>query len=106
MSRAKNLERLDLEGCKSLVLLGSSIEQMNKLIYLNLRECTSLESLPEVINLKSLKTLILSGCSNLQEIRIISENIESLYLDGSTIERVVERIESLRNIILLNLKNC
>ncbi|KAH0854702.1 hypothetical protein HID58_057717 [Brassica napus] len=87
MSRAKNLERLDLEGCKSLVLLGSSIEQMNKLIYLNLRECTSLESLPEVINLKSLKTLILSGCSNLQEIRIISENIESLYLDGSTIER-------------------
>ncbi|KAL0791040.1 hypothetical protein Bca101_007286 [Brassica carinata] len=104
--RAKNLERLDLEGCKSLVMLGSSIEQMNKLIYLNLRECTSLESLPEGINLKSLKTLILSGCSNLQEFQIISENIESLYLDGSTIQRVAERIESLRNLILLNLKNC
>nr|VDD04187.1 unnamed protein product [Brassica rapa] len=106
LSRAKNLERLDLEGCKSLVLLGSSIKQMNKLIYLNLRECTSLESLPEGINLKSLKTLILSGCSNLQEFQIISENIESLYLDGSTIERVVDRIESLRNLILLNLRNC
>ena len=106
LSRAKNLERLDLEGCKSLVMLGSSIEQMNKLIYLNLRECTSLESLPEGINLKSLKTLILSGCSNLQEFQIISENIESLYLDGSTIQRVAERIESLRNLILLNLKNC
>ncbi|XP_010434398.1 PREDICTED: inactive disease resistance protein RPS4-like [Camelina sativa] len=106
LSMAKNLERLDLEGCTSLVLLGSSIKQMNKLIYLNLRDCTSLESLPKGINLKSLKTLILSGCSNLQEFQIISDNIGSLYLEGSAIEKVVEHIESLRNLILLNLKNC
>ncbi|XP_056859060.1 disease resistance protein RPP2B-like [Raphanus sativus] len=106
LSKAKNLERLDLEGCTNLAALSSSIEQMNKLIYLNLRECTSLESLPEGINLKSLKTLILSGCSNLQKFQIISENIESLYLEGSAIEQVVEHIESLCNLILLNLKNC
>ncbi|CAH8345584.1 unnamed protein product [Eruca vesicaria subsp. sativa] len=106
LSKAKKLERLDLEGCTSLAALGSSIEQMNKLTYLNLRECTSLESLPEGINLKSLKTLILSGCSNLKKFQIISENIESLYLEGSAIEQVVEHIESLCNLILLNLKNC
>ncbi|ESQ55423.1 hypothetical protein EUTSA_v10024441mg [Eutrema salsugineum] len=106
LSEAKNLERLDLEGCTSLAALGPEIEQMNKLIYLNLRECTSLKSLPEGINLESLKTLILSGCSNLQDFHIISEKIEFLYLEGSAIERVVESIESLRNLILLNLKNC
>ncbi|CAF2025464.1 unnamed protein product [Brassica napus] len=106
LSKAKNLERLDLEGCTSLAVLSSSIKQMNKLIYLNLRECTSLESLPEGINLKSLKTLILSGCSNLQEFHVISENIESLYLEGSAIEQVVEHIQSLGSLILLNLKNC
>ncbi|CAN8274497.1 unnamed protein product [Cochlearia groenlandica] len=106
LSKAKNLERLDLEGCTSLVALGSSIKQMHKLIYMNLRECTSLVSLPEGVNLKSLKTLILSGCSNLQEFHIISENIESLYLEGSAIEQVVEHIKSLRNLIVLNLKNC
>ncbi|XP_006285098.2 disease resistance-like protein DSC1 isoform X1 [Capsella rubella] len=106
LSRAKNLERLDLEGCTSLFLLGSSIKQMQELIYLNLRDCTSLESLPEGIKLKSLKTLILSGCSNLQEFQIISDNIESLYLEGSAIEKVVDHIESLHNLILLNLKNC
>ncbi|KFK28602.1 hypothetical protein AALP_AA7G019000 [Arabis alpina] len=106
LSNAKSLERLDLEGCTSLAVLGSSIKQMNKLIYLNLRDCTSLESLPKGINLKSLKTLILSGCSKLQEFHIISESIESLYLEGSAIEQVVEHIESLRNLILLNLKNC
>ncbi|KAL1195098.1 Disease resistance protein RPP2B [Cardamine amara subsp. amara] len=106
LSRARNLERLDLEGCTGLVLLGTSIKQMNKLIYLNLRECTSLETLPEGVNLKSLKTLILSGCSKLQDFHIISESIESLYLEGSAIEQVVEHIESLRNLILLNLKNC
>uniref|UniRef100_A0A1J3I432 ADP-ribosyl cyclase/cyclic ADP-ribose hydrolase n=1 Tax=Noccaea caerulescens TaxID=107243 RepID=A0A1J3I432_NOCCA len=106
LSKARNLERLDLEGCTSLAALDSSIKQMNKLIYLNLRDCTSLKSIPEGINLKSLKTLILSGCSKLQVFHIISENIESLYLEGSAIERVVERIESLCNLILLNLKNC
>ncbi|KAL0659413.1 hypothetical protein Bca4012_079998 [Brassica carinata] len=106
LSKAKNLERLDLEGCTSLAVLSSSIKQMNKLIYLNLRECTSLESLPEGINLKSLKTLILSSCSNLQEFHVISENIESLYLEGSAIEQVVEHIQSLGSLILLNLKNC
>ncbi|CAN7081294.1 unnamed protein product [Brassica oleracea var. botrytis] len=106
LSKAKNLERLDLEGCTSLAVLSSSIKQMNKLIYLNLRDCTSLESLPEGINLKSLKTLILSGCSNLQEFHVISENIESLYLEGSAIEQVVEHIQSLGSLILLNLKNC
>ncbi|CAH2078530.1 unnamed protein product [Thlaspi arvense] len=105
LSKAKNLERLDLEGCTSLAVLGPSIKQMNKLIYLNLRECTSLESLPEGINLKSLKTLILSGCSKLHEFHIMSENIESLYLEGSAIEQVAEHIGSLRNLILLNLKN-
>ncbi|CAN8231344.1 unnamed protein product [Cochlearia groenlandica] len=106
LSKAKNLERLDLEGCTSLVSLGPSIEQMNKLIYMNLRECTSLKSLPKGINLKSLKTLILSGCSNLQDFHIISESIELLYLEGSAIEQVVEHIQSLRNLIMLNLKNC
>ncbi|VVB12430.1 unnamed protein product [Arabis nemorensis] len=106
LSNAINLERLDLEGCTSLAVLGSSIKQMNKLIYLNLRDCTSLESLPKGINLKSLKTLILSGCSKLHEFHIISENIESLYLEGSAIVQVVEYIESLRNLILLNLKDC
>ncbi|KAL0699248.1 hypothetical protein Bca4012_055370 [Brassica carinata] len=106
LSKAKNLERLDLEGCTSLDTLGPSIEQMNKLIYLNLRDCTSLKSLPEGINLESLKTLILSGCSNLRDFHIISESIESLYLEGSAIELVVEHIQSLRSLILLNLKNC
>ncbi|KAL0679380.1 hypothetical protein Bca4012_007361 [Brassica carinata] len=106
LSKAKNLERLDLEGCTSLDALGPAIEKMKKLISLNLRDCTSLKSLPEGINLESLKTLILSGCSNLQDFHIISESIESLYLEGSAIEQVVEHIQSLRSLIFLNLKNC
>ncbi|KAG7621078.1 Leucine-rich repeat [Arabidopsis suecica] len=105
LSRAKNLERLDLEGCTSLDLLGS-VKQMNELIYLNLRDCTSLESLPKGFKIKSLKTLILSGCLKLKDFHIISESIESLHLEGTAIERVVEHIESLHSLILLNLKNC
>ncbi|XP_010536285.1 PREDICTED: inactive disease resistance protein RPS4-like [Tarenaya hassleriana] len=106
LSEAQNLERLNLEGCTSLTELFSLIPKMDSIVFLNLRECTSLKSLPKNINMKSLKTLILSGCSNFRRFRTISESIESLYLDGTAIKRIPESIGKLRSLALLNLKNC
>ncbi|KAG7542231.1 P-loop containing nucleoside triphosphate hydrolase, partial [Arabidopsis thaliana x Arabidopsis arenosa] len=94
-----------LECCISLAKC-SSIRQMDSLVLLNLRDCINLKRLPKSINLKFLKVLILSGCSKLKKFPTISENIESLYLDGTAIKRVPESIESLRNLAVLNLKNC
>ncbi|CAN6818314.1 unnamed protein product [Brassica oleracea] len=105
LSKAKKLERLDLECCESLAEC-SSIQEMESLVTLNLRDCLELKSLPEETNLKSLKTLILSGCSKLINFPTISENIESLYLDGTAVERVPESIGYLRNLAVLNLKKC
>ncbi|CAA7057295.1 unnamed protein product [Microthlaspi erraticum] len=79
---------------------------MDSLVYLNFRECTSLKSLPKGITLKSLKTLILSGCSNLTKFPTISENIESLYLDGTAIRRIPESVENLLHLAVLSLKKC
>ncbi|KAJ4880996.1 LRR-like disease resistance protein [Raphanus sativus] len=103
--KAQKLERLDLECCESLAEC-SSIQEMESLVTLNLRDCLELKSLPEETNLKSLKTLILSGCSKLMNFPTISENIESLYLDGTAVERVPESIGFLRNLAVLNLKKC
>ncbi|KAF8115077.1 hypothetical protein N665_0030s0118 [Sinapis alba] len=103
--KASKLERLDLECCESLAEC-SSIQEMESLVTLNLRDCIELKSLPEETNLKSLKTLILSGCSKLMNFPTISENIESLYLDGTAVERVPESIGSLRNLAVLNLNKC
>ncbi|XP_019057329.1 PREDICTED: LOW QUALITY PROTEIN: disease resistance protein LAZ5-like [Tarenaya hassleriana] len=106
LSEAQNLQRLNLEGCTSLTKLFSATPEMNSLCFLNLRGCTNFESLPEGDGLKSLKTLILSGCSKLHEFRTVSENLEYLYLDGTSIERVPESIGSLHKLLLLNLRNC
>ncbi|XP_010441764.1 PREDICTED: disease resistance-like protein CSA1 [Camelina sativa] len=102
---APNLLRLNLEGCSSLVCLSEEMGTMESLVFLNLRGCTSLRHLPK-INLSSLRTLILSGCSNLQEFRLISENLEYLYLDGTAIEDLPSDIVKLQRLILLNLKEC
>ncbi|XP_019096050.1 PREDICTED: inactive disease resistance protein RPS4-like [Camelina sativa] len=102
---ARNIERLNAECCTSLIKC-SSIRQMDSLVYLNFRECKSLKSIPQGISLKSLKSLILSGCSKLRTFPIISENIESLYLDGTGIRRVPESVDSLQYLAVLNLKKC
>ncbi|CAH8366249.1 unnamed protein product [Eruca vesicaria subsp. sativa] len=105
LSKAQNLQRLNLEGCTALKLLPSDIQYMRKLAFLNLKGCTSLESLPEM-NLISLKTLTLSGCSNFKEFPLVSENIETLYLDGTAISELPTNFEKLQRLVVLNMKNC
>ncbi|KAJ4878167.1 Disease resistance protein (TIR-NBS-LRR class) [Raphanus sativus] len=105
LSKAQSLQRLNLEGCRALKTLPRGMKNMKKLAFLNLRGCTSLESLPEM-NLVSLKTLTLSGCSNFKEFPLVSENMETLYLDGTAISELPSNMEKLQNLVVLNMKNC
>ncbi|XP_010494627.1 PREDICTED: disease resistance protein RPS4-like [Camelina sativa] len=105
LSHARNLQNMNLEGCTALKMVHQELQNMERLVFLNLRGCTSLESLPQM-NLVSLKTLILSGCSNLEEFSFISENLEELYLDGTSIKGLPSTIGKLRRLIILILKDC
>ncbi|VVB08001.1 unnamed protein product [Arabis nemorensis] len=105
LSDAPNLLRLNLEGCISLEELPRDLQKMKNLIFLNLRGCTSLLSLPK-ITMDSLKTLILSGCKKLQTFEVISEHIETLYLNDTAIDGLPPTIGDLHKLILLNLKDC
>lgn len=105
LSRAENLQRLNLEGCTSLDELPVEIQNMKSLSFLNLRGCTRLWYLPKM-NLISLKTLILSGCINLKEFQLISESVEYLYLDGTSIKGLPPVIQNVQRLVVLNLKNC
>lgn len=103
---AENLQKLNLEGCTELtILLKEMMQTMTSLIFLNLRSCTSLVSLPK-INIKSLKTLILSDCSNLEEFQMISENLEVLYLDGTALKGLPETTIRLQKLVILSLEDC
>ncbi|KAL5843180.1 hypothetical protein ACOSQ4_009138 [Xanthoceras sorbifolium] len=73
---------------------------------MNLRDCISLKSLPNCSSLKSLRALILSGCSELKNLPEISCTVEVLLLDGTAIEELPPWIESLSRLIILDLENC
>ena len=104
-SKVENILRLNLEGCTNLDEFPSEIQNMKSMVFLNLRGCIRLCSLPQM-NLTSLKVLILSDCSNLKEFQPISKCIEFLHLDGTAITTLPPTIENLGRLALLNLKNC
>ncbi|KAH9679661.1 Disease resistance-like protein DSC1 [Citrus sinensis] len=106
LSLALNLEWLDLVGCASLIEIHSSIQHLNKLVFLNLGRCISLKSLPTGINLDSLKVLYLGGCSNLKRFLEISCNIENLDLSETAIEELPSSIGNLSRLVRLDLTNC
>lgn len=105
----QNLERLDLEGCESLVEIHSSIRVLKKLIFLNLKDCKSLESLPGEIAMEYLEILILSGCSNVKRIPEFVGHMENLWkisLDETAIEDIPSSIEGLTKLSVLDIRDC
>lgn len=106
LSNAYHLRRLNLEGCKILEKLPGDMENMKSLVFLNLRDCVMLSSLPENLALVSLKTLILSGCSRFTKFDLISKNLEFLHLEGTAISSLPSTIQDFKKLVLLNLKNC
>lgn len=94
LSMAPNLMYLRLNNCKSLVTVPCTIGNLYKLVELEMEECTMLEVLPTDVNLPSLRTLYLTGCSRLRSFPQISRSIESLYLNDTAIEEVPCCIEN------------
>ncbi|KAL1212249.1 Inactive disease resistance protein RPS4 [Cardamine amara subsp. amara] len=86
---SENLEYLHLDGT-AIQGLPPTIQNLGRLIVLNLKDCKKLESLPDCLDkLKALEELILSGCSMLSsfpEVNEIMENLQILLLDGTLIE--------------------
>ncbi|CAL9241806.1 unnamed protein product [Arabidopsis halleri] len=77
---SKNLEHLHLDGT-DINKLPESIEHLQRLIVLNLKNCERLVSLPLCLDkLKALEELILSGCSRLRKFPEIKENMENLQI--------------------------
>ncbi|KFK42301.1 hypothetical protein AALP_AA2G238200 [Arabis alpina] len=107
LSKATNLESLKLSYCDNLLEIPDSfLRQLNKLVHLKLSNCKKLKSLPNNINLKSLKFLELNGCYSLEEFPFISDTIEKLLLNETTIKEVPESIERLTCLKELRLSGC
>ncbi|CAD5327646.1 unnamed protein product [Arabidopsis thaliana] len=105
LSSATNLEHIDLEGCNSLLSLSQSISYLKKLVFLNLKGCSKLESIPSMVDLESLEVLNFSGCSKLGNFPEISPNVKELYMGGTMIQEIPSSIKNLVLLEKLDLEN-
>ncbi|VVA26651.1 PREDICTED: TMV resistance [Prunus dulcis] len=77
-SHVPNVESLILKDCTNLVDV-ESIGDLKKLVYLNMEDCKNIRKLPKnIFMLKFLETLIISGCSSLNEFPVEMGKMESL----------------------------
>ncbi|XP_065862899.1 disease resistance protein RPV1-like [Euphorbia lathyris] len=106
LSKAQNLESINVKGCKNLVDIPSSIQHLNRLEFLNLQECKKLISYPRMIASKVLKSIDLYGCSNVQKFPEIAGDVEEIHLSFTAIEEVPSSIELLTKLGSLNLNYC
>ncbi|XP_061996245.1 disease resistance protein RUN1-like isoform X1 [Rosa rugosa] len=109
LTEATNLEKVNLEGCTSLLEVHPSISDLKNLAFLSLKGCKELKILPSSFCMKSLKTLELSGCSNLDKFPEISEvmaELPRLSLDKTAIKELPSSIKNLRGLVTLSLKDC
>lgn len=106
LSKATNLKRFYLNGCKILVTIPSTIGNLQNLRCLCMNGCTRLEVLPTDVNLSSLDILDLSGCSSLRSFPLISWNIGRLYLENTAIVEVPCCIENFSSLTVLMMYCC
>ncbi|XP_057731047.1 disease resistance protein RPV1-like isoform X2 [Arachis stenosperma] len=107
----RGLVRLDLSGCTNLTKVHESIGLLKELDCLSLQDCTSLALLDFGTNcqLRSLRTLLLSGCTKLEHTPDLSGLSNLRYLDLerctnlSTVHRSIGEHATLK---YLSLRGC
>ena len=95
---ALSSESLSLDHCKSLIKVHESAGTLDKLVTSNLLLCSNLKTLPSSFKLKSLRTLVLTGCSKLRKFPEIvekMEHLEEILLQGTAIKELPQSIEHL-----------
>ena len=107
---APNLVELILDRCYKLVTVHESVGSLDRLRFWDLRECVSLQNLPNNLRLKSLEEFNLDGCSKLEKFPNIlhqeMKRLKTLYLSWSGIREVPSSIGYLTQLTRLGLCGC
>lgn len=106
LSKATNLEELNLSYCQGLVEVTPSIKNLQRLSCFYLTNCIQLKNIPSGTALKSLETVGMNGCSSLMHLPEISWNTRRLYLNGTKIEELPSSISRLSRLVELDMSDC
>ncbi|XP_021801964.1 TMV resistance protein N-like [Prunus avium] len=108
-TRIPNLEELNLAYCMKLGEVHPSIAVHKKLKVLTLTCCFSIKSLPSKLEMDSLESFCLWGCSKVKKIPEFGEhmqNLSELFLLDTAIEKIPSSIEHLVGLAKLNVSGC
>ncbi|KAG2261021.1 hypothetical protein Bca52824_068100 [Brassica carinata] len=127
MGQSQHLQVVNLSNCteiksfpkvspsiKKLHLQGTGIRELDhpvsfcnqdlgKLVFLKLRDCSTLRILPDMVTFESLEILDLYGCSELEKIQGLPQNLKELYLANTSIDEIPS---SLYKLVTLDMENC
>ena len=109
LSGALKFKQLIFRHCTRLYKILASIEDLKKLIRLDLNGCKYLESLPHKISLEALEIFYLGGCLRLKKFPEIVGNMSRLLklcLSGTAIKYLPLSMEHLTGLIALDLRDC
>ncbi|XP_068319247.1 disease resistance protein RUN1-like [Pyrus communis] len=127
----QNLEKLVLEGCTNLVKIHSSFAFLRRLRLLNLKDCKSMKSLPNKVEMEFLEVFDISGCSKLKKIpefvgemkifsklslsgtgvqeipsSVIRGSLKEIDLSGIALRETESSLVSVKNLVASNFLGC
>ncbi|KAJ4849909.1 hypothetical protein Tsubulata_032884, partial [Turnera subulata] len=88
LSGVPNLEELDLEGCRSLVEIPSSIQLCRKLTKISVSGCVNLCGFPSDLRLTSLEEVALEECPRITQLPELPSTVKTLSIYSSGIKQV------------------
>ncbi|KAG5224789.1 disease resistance protein [Salix suchowensis] len=103
LSKAKNLVCLGLVCCSSLTEVSSSLQHLDKLEVLHLKWCYNLRSFP-MLDSKVLRVLVISRCLEITKCPTISQNMEDLVLEETSLKEVPQSVTN--KLERLDLRGC
>ncbi|XP_034203537.1 disease resistance-like protein DSC1, partial [Prunus dulcis] len=109
LSGIPNIKRLNLSKCIRLVEVDGSVGFLDKLVHLDFGGCFNLTRFGTRLRLKSLKILDLSDCKSLEsfpEIEVEMESLWTLNMQGSGIRELHPSIAYLTGLRELDLGGC
>ncbi|CAI0554509.1 unnamed protein product [Linum tenue] len=108
LSALRNLKRLDLTHCESLIDLPTGFERLESLRQLVMCDCYSITKLPDLSGLNNLEELNLEECTGLVEVKGMEglESLTQLRLFGCCLITEMPDLSGLNNLEILDLSYC
>ncbi|KAL1319057.1 hypothetical protein AAHE18_15G250500 [Arachis hypogaea] len=109
VSGTPNLTRILANDCPNLVEIHDSVGHLNKLVTLSTERCPKLEGFPSGLRSKSLEYLNLRECSSIQSFPNVLEKVGSMKnidIGGTAIKDFPNSVENFSSIEELILRSC